>query len=267
MFFKPKPLLSEDDELWQYETFHWLLQHFPNPGAGLGHALVLPTRECFPDLGETDDDRVVALFDHVRRLAGMQDWPCVLQVQEEDPETLVAPTVFVQGAPQSPAGTFSFDGEGRAIISFNPDIVDDATALVATFAHEFSHYLTCKSEVPPPGGWENWEFATDLTAVHLGFGIFMANSAFAFQQFQGDGAQGWSARRSGYLSETELVHALATHVLVHGLDTQAPLRHLKDSGKSEYKRVVKYLRGSERILGLQAVALAGRAGMASDSAS
>ncbi|MDX6851136.1 hypothetical protein SCD92_17290, partial [Gilvimarinus sp. SDUM040013] len=54
------------------------------------------------------------------------------------------------------------------------------TQLVATFAHELSHYLTCTANEPPPGGWDNWEFATDIAATFLGFGVFMANSSFNF---------------------------------------------------------------------------------------
>ena len=33
----------------------------------------------------------------------------------------------------------------------------------------------------PPGGWDLHELHTDLAAVYLGFGIFLANSARSFQ--------------------------------------------------------------------------------------
>ena len=72
--------------------------------------------------------------------------------------------------------------------------------MVATFAHELSHYLTATAPEPPPGGWDNWEFATDICASFLGFGIFVANSAFSFNQYTEVDSQGWQSSRGGYLT-------------------------------------------------------------------
>jgi hypothetical protein len=40
---------------------------------------------------------------------------------------------------------------------------------------------------------------TDLITVFLGLGIFTANSAGRFRQYQEDRRQGWSMQRLGYL--------------------------------------------------------------------
>jgi hypothetical protein len=44
---------------------------------------------------------------------------------------------------------------------------------------------------------------TDLLTVFFGAGIFTANSAFQFGQWQTHSHQGWQATRLGYLSEEQ----------------------------------------------------------------
>ncbi|MEM7779796.1 MAG: hypothetical protein AAF697_05310 [Pseudomonadota bacterium] len=84
----------------------------------------------------------------------------------------------------------------------------DPDALVATLAHELSH-LVIHTLGMPPGGNALEEHATDCMAVYLGFGVFLANSARQFAQFNDGAMQGWSSQTSGYLSENALVTALA----------------------------------------------------------
>jgi hypothetical protein len=234
---------------WLHETYKWLLQNFPNNPTIENIKLVTPNKECFPHLSESVEERVSEIFTNVRRLSGMEDWPCVLQVQEEDPDPHVAPTVLIENAPQGPSGTFRLDEQNRAVISFNINLVNDNWALVSTFAHELAHYLTCSTKEPPPGGWENWEFATDLAAVYLGFGIFLSNMAFNYQQFvdMQSQTQGWSTRRQGYLSENELLYGLAIFVLINNMDEKKPLRYLKDSLKGRYKKSLKYIKDTDII--------------------
>ena len=255
MFFKPRPIISPEDMHWQHETYKWLAQNFPKHIDADYIPLVTPSRECFPDVGNTMEERVSQLFLNVRRLAGMEAWPCVLEAQQEDPNIHIAPTLLIKNAPQGPSGTFRIDEQNRVIISFNVKLIDDAWAMVATFAHELAHYLTCTAKEPPPGGWENWEFATDLAAVYLGFGLFLANTSFSFQQFVDyqSNTQGWRTKNQGYLSENELLHALAIFILLHNEDEHKPLKYLKDSLKGRYKKVLKYIKSENIVSELQAV--------------
>ena len=80
------------------------------------------------------------------------------------------------------------------VITYNPSLTDDIDAMIATFAHELGHYLMSTAKTAPPGGWELHELHTDLTAVYLGFGLFLANSARSFGQFQS--AAKWAGRRA-----------------------------------------------------------------------
>jgi len=50
---------------------------------------------------------------------------------------------------------------------------------------------------------------TDLVTVFLGLGIFTANSAARFRQYQDERRHGWSMQRLGYLPEEVYGYALA----------------------------------------------------------
>ena len=49
----------------------------------------------------------------------------------------------------------------------------------------------------------------DLGAVVLGFGIFLANTAFEFQQTSSGGMTGWGYDHRGALGQVEVAYALA----------------------------------------------------------
>ncbi len=121
-------------------------------------------------------------------------------------------------------------------------------ALVAVLAHELAHYLTRTAGSPPPGGDKNREYATDLLAVFMGFGLFLANSAVEFQQFTGIDTQGWRSRTLGYLSEFELVYCLAVFCALEQIDRAALLPYLKPSLIPVYDDCLKDLRSKPKVV-------------------
>jgi hypothetical protein len=255
--FKRRKMLDAASSEWIFATWEWALRNF---GSDRFRQVVLvqPINEHFPGLRAAPERLVEAVFERVRMFAGMQDRPCELRAQEADAITHVAPFVIMQGAPSGPAGTFRMavgDGEAppRAVITYNPDQANDPGALVATFAHELAHYLAHDCDEPPPGGEELHEHATDLLAVFQGFGIFLANSAFSFQQFQGAGSQGWSSRRQGYLSQYELTYALALFCLLKSMDRRGVERFLKESLVSVFRRSWKELEADPRLAHLRSM--------------
>jgi hypothetical protein len=240
--FGPRLPIDSDELEFQLATFKWLRIEF---GGVAGTPLVLPTPEYFPAPSGGGASRVEALFGHVRRAAGMADWPCELRAGREDRPIHVGTALLLrhEGAP-APCGTFQVmgeDGVAKVVITYNPSLAADSTAMIATFAHELGHYLMSTARSAPPGGWSLHELHTDLAAVHLGFGIFLANSARNFSQFQGAGEMGWSSRAQGYLSEGALVTALAIFQRLRGADPLEPLPFLKDYLRTDLRRAAKSL--------------------------
>ena len=201
-----------------------------------------------PALPAPGHGRVEDLFASVKAAAGLADWPCELKAGAGERPMHVGTALLLrhEGA-TPPCGTFTVEGEdGRqtVVITYNPSLADDSTAMIATLAHELGHYLMSTAKTAPPGGWELHELHTDLTAVYLGFGIFLANSARAFSQFQSIGEQGWSSRSQGYLSEGALVTATAIFQRLAGRDPLAASPYLKDYLRTDLRRAV---RGLDRL--------------------
>lgn len=239
--FKTKPLLESDQVDWQFQCFKWLLRN--TGGMRVFHEeknLIKPTEEFFPHGGNTQAELVESIFRQVKQHSGMSDWPCRLQAQKADPSVIVAPTVVLQGAPSSPLGSFACDSEKEEItITYNPASVSNPMSLISTFAHELAHYLTGSFQEEPPGGWENWEYATDVAAIFLGFGIFTANSCFNFSQYTSVDTQGWQTSRQGYLSEPEVLYAHAIFCCLMDLPAKESLQHLKSSLRGSFKQAYK----------------------------
>ena len=232
----------DDDELeFQLATYKWIRREFgTKPGE-----LVLPTRERFPPSPNQGEARVADLFGHVKRAAGMEDWPCELRPGAGERPAYVGTGLLLrhEGA-APPCGTFQVmeaDGRQTVVITYSPTLAGETSALVATFAHELAHYRMSTSKSAPPGGWELHELHTDLLAVWLGFGLFLANSARSFAQFQSAGEMGWAARTQGYLSEGALVTALALAERLAGRDPIAAAPYLKDYLEKDMRRAVKAL--------------------------
>ncbi len=208
LLFGKSAFLDRDVEAWHFETWAWLLRNLGRDG--FAHTpLVLPTRDFFSPTKATGHERALHAFDCVKAAMGMTKWPCELVADEGPPGAQEVGEFFTLQTPGRPAGTFTAK-DGVATIMYAADLVKEPIHLVATFAHELSHYLLGGVKEEPPGGWELHELATDLTVAYCGLGVFGANSAFQFERFQDTGRQGWKSRRSGYLSERTWALALAT---------------------------------------------------------
>jgi len=239
----PRLPIDRDELDWQLATFKWMEQEF---GPVARAELVLPTPDFFPASPRDGHERIEDLFGQVRRLAGMANWPCDLERGESDRPAHVGTALLLrhEGAP-APCGTFrvaGHEGGERIVISYNPSMEADTIGLVATFAHELAHYLMSTARSAPPGGWSLHELHTDLVAVGMGFGIFLANSARNFSQFQNATEMGWSSRTQGYLSEGALVTGLVIFQRLGGREPDAAKPWLKSYLQSDLKRASRALR-------------------------
>jgi hypothetical protein len=256
--FKRKPVLDQDSAQWIFAAFEWAINSFGSDFFREDTVLVRPVNEHFPNLQADPGKLAENLFEIVRTFAGMQDWPCELVAQDPDPEAHVGRHIFIEGIPRGPAGTFRLAiAEGaekhRALITYNPKHLNDPGALVATFAHELAHYLAHSVREKPPGGDDLEEYATDLLAVFMGFGIFQANTAFTFRQFQTSGSQGWSWQRQGYMSQYELVYALAIFSHLKALTRRDVEPFLKNSLVPFYRKALKEIASREELVRLKSL--------------
>lgn len=200
--FGPSLPIERDELEWLFACFAWIDGTLGqrDHADGFTPALVLPSDPALLEASTASE-----LFEAVKSLAGLAEWECRLEKGEagrERIDTGLATGEFSEG---NVLGTFSVEGN-TPVIRYDPALLSEPDALVATFAHELSHLLIHSIGIPP-GGPELEEHATDCMAVYLGFGVFLANSARNFSQFSDGAMHGWSSRNSGYLSENALVTA------------------------------------------------------------
>lgn len=239
--FKPRLPVDAEEFEWLLAGFAWLMREFGGVERIEVTPLVLPTLAFFPPSKLEGHDRALELFGQVKALCGMADWQCDLLPGAAERERQIVTAHALRHHTSPPLGTFGHDN-GRYYITYNPSTLAQPPSLVATFAHELSHYLIHSAETAPPGGRELEEHATDLAAVFMGFGVLMANSAKSFGQFQNFGEMGWQMQARGYLSENALTTGLALFVVASGADPVDAEAALKDYLRKPFRRAVKAVR-------------------------
>lgn len=228
--FSAKPPVSEDEFQWLVACFAWLHRNLGEQGF-----IPLLARPDTPELlaCETAQD----LFDAIRRLAGIDHWHCRLEAGEERRE--VNHDTLGEFSESFALGTFSVEGN-EPVIRYDPNLRNSPDALTATLAHELAHLMIANLG-DPPGGEELHEHATDCAAVYLGFGVFLANSARSFEQFQDAGMHGWRSSTSGYLSEGALVTTTALFVRLFNHAPELASEQFKPYLKADFQKALKAL--------------------------
>ena len=92
------------------------------------------------------------------------------------------------------------------------------------------------------------ELLTDLTTVHLGFGLFGANTAFNFQQSTNYDRQGWQSSRLGYLSEAEWTFANAVFLELQATPGDTYQAYAKPSVLSGIRKNRAYLKANPSVI-------------------
>ena len=248
MFWKKRPTVDAETEAWMIECWQWLDRTIPAHDDKTGGELILPSRTRFPETDKQGFERASYYFDLVRDYSGMREWPCKLVAQAASPD-LGNSVVFGGGvAAPGPLGTFQATGNA-AVITYDPAQLKEPMQAVATFVHELAHYLLVGRGDDPPGGEDTLECATDLATVHLGFGLFGANTAFNFRQFTDFDRQGWSYARAGYLSEAEWCFANALFLELQGIEKSVYSGYVKASVATQIEKNRAYLRANTDIVG------------------
>lgn len=226
-FFKHKPPIDREEYDWLLACFAWLRTVLDDGG--------IHPQFVFPDHPHLlAAQTATGLFEAVRDLCGMSDWPCRLERVADDFDP---GDIRIQREGSGACGTFSIE-DGEAVIRYSSAMLRNPDALAATFAHELCHYLLAAAG-DPPGGPDLIEHSTDCAAAYLGFGVLLANNARQFEQWTDGEWQGWRASTSGYLSEQSLVTATALFAALHGHSAEAATPYLKPYLQSDYKKASK----------------------------
>lgn len=260
--FGPKRPLGAEEWEWQLAAFRWLLDEFGGLEAHRTGILATPDGDCFPDAVLTGDARAEELLGQIMGIAGIGDWPVRLVMDDGEPNFRpVSQMHAVVPETGKAMGTFQGvdDGQGgwMAEIVASRQLLGDEAALVATLAHEVAHYFLCGTDRPMPGGEDCHELLTDLTAVALGFGIFLGNNArYARHQYADGGGQWFMAGAQGYLSERALMCALAISETLVGRDPMAAAPYLKRHLAADLRDAARYAAKRDLIADIMAIDLA-----------
>lgn len=242
MFFRPKCPVDSEEWEWLLAGFQWLQREFPDLDAQ--RPLALPTNDFFPPSSSRGADRGEELMAQVKAIAGIPDWPVQL-VPVEPPRRGAVNAVSALQSESGACGSFqagrTADGLTIAEIRYTLDQLDNPAGLVATFGHELAHYLLYARTHPIPGGDPVEELFTDLTAIWLGFGIFLGNNARYSGHVDEGGGRGWFVSGwQGYLGERMLMTALALSEMLAGRDPAAAAPYLKTHLASDVRAAHRY---------------------------
>lgn len=238
--FRTKLPISDQERIWADEGFRRL-------GTMLGMnrlleaTMILPTDEFFPDPFQKSETGLKTLFRRVCAFVNVDPAVVDLEIISDDSELFELLPQY-QASSSDPAGLhFGKTHDQRAIIGVKQSQLSDPLCLVATLAHELCHVILLDSG-KMSRDTEDMEPMTDLATVFLGMGIFTANSARRFIQYQDDRRQGWSTSRMGYLPEEVYGYALARFAQLRGEREPKWARHLNTNVSTFYRQSAAWLR-------------------------
>lgn len=251
-FFSPK-IVDHDVLEWQFEQYEILIRNLSS-GAGLPDSdLWKPIPDHFGHpAGTVLTGKPLAefLFSVIKAQCGFNHETAFdLKVIETPKGGFMGGTAIVHMEGQSACGTYQAvrrdDGTYKETITIDEALTDNPANLIATLSHELAHALHGRMREPLDIEPELYELFTDLTAIYLGYGIFLSNSRFEFGQFSGTTTQGWQASGAGYLPEADMVMALAIFMNVKSIKLEEANEHLKPRLSKLLVKAFKQLSGYE----------------------
>jgi len=124
------------------------------------------------------------------------------------------------------------------VVAIRSSMLLDPISLVATMAHELGHVILLGGNFLTHDTPDQ-EPMTDLLTGFTGLGIFIANSAARFMQFQDDRRAGWSTQRLGYLPEPVFGYALAKFARERGEHKPPWAKHLSANLRSDFNQSLR----------------------------
>jgi hypothetical protein len=223
--------------------------------------VILPDAEHFPDPYDKTPTSAEMLFQRMCGYVQVDPARIELEIFPDETEELREVLPYWSGSSGGCAGLYTHDtvahcnekrgdkGNQHMLVALRSTLLKDAVPLVATVAHELGHVILLGGGLMAPATPDH-EPLTDLLTVFLGLGIFTANSAARFRQYQDERRQGWSMQRLGYLRQEVYGYALARFAAERGENKPGWARYLSTNVRAYFKRSRSWLaRNSGRAEG------------------
>jgi hypothetical protein len=238
--FRREPLLDAESVQWLIDTYGWALRNFDAAVFRDHSVLVQPNDRFFPGRVDSVEGMASLICERVKGYAGIAHWPTRLldgrQCQLEDNPRLRLPGPLRSGTAVVAEQVAEAE---RLPVLYDPALINNPEAMIASFAHTFAHYLGALATEPPPGGEENWPHITEVLATFLGFGLPLANSAFNVRIPRCGSCAPAPVDRQSFLSQHDMTYALAIFCTLKGIPDREVLPHLKGSLRGFYRRARK----------------------------
>ena len=206
--------------------------------------VILPTPEYFPDPYDESSATADKLFERVCRYMHVDRSHIQLEIFPDETEELRDILPYWRGDSGGCAGFYTREtaekdnrdeDERRMLVALRSTQLEDPLSLVATMAHELGHVILLGGELMNSKTPDH-ERMTDLLTVFLGLGIFTANSAGRFKQYQKERRYGWSMQHLGYLPQEVYGYALARFAAERCEGKPQWEKHLSTNVRAYYKR-------------------------------
>jgi len=212
--FSAKLPITDEERLWVDQGFY-RLEKLLGRKRMLESRAVLPTPDGFPDHYDKSPAAAERLCVRACNYMQVDRDQLTLEIFSDETEELQEIVPHWHGGSSGCAGFYAHDndceeerGRKQKLVAIRGTHLKDPLCLVAVMAHELGHVILLGGGLISSKTADH-EPLTDLLTVFLGFGVFNANAAGRFKQFQDERHQGWSMQRVGYLSEEIYGYALA----------------------------------------------------------
>lgn len=242
LFFRPQLPISDEDRLWVENGFDRLCRVLGR-NRMLHARVILPDAEYFPDPYDKNPAAAQRMFARICHYMQVDRSTVDLEVFPDAAEELgsMLPYWRADGKPCAAGVYFHPEDESKKmVVALRQSKMDDPIVVVATLAHELGHVILLGGGLMDHAA-KDMEPMTDLVTVFLGFGIFTANCAARFRQWQDNQMQGWSMQRLGYLPEAVYGYALALFAHQRGEHRPDWARRLSGNVRSYFKMSANWL--------------------------
>ncbi|WP_370978468.1 hypothetical protein [Agaribacterium sp. ZY112] len=248
-FFPKARLLDSSDAEQLQHCFQWLLDHFDHNYFDQHTQLIQPIRSFFPDRADNELDMAQALSARIISYAGLAHWPFYLvPPQLYTPKQPALLQLNVQSRQQAQITAQALSAN-KSIDSFLPNLdISYSSAmmkkpmdLVGSMSKNIAQHVLFQSQLVPPSGPESFDACAEMLAIMMGFGIFIANSAYTFR---GSCARCYDpqANRSAALSEDESIYCLALFAHHKNISDKEACAQLKAYLRPSFKKARKQIK-------------------------